>query len=68
MVKFELVRYEDVSGVSGTGVVAYGIEFEDGQCVLQWVNHRTIGIYSSLEQVEEIHGHDGRTRILTEDI
>jgi hypothetical protein len=60
---FKLVRDEDVSGVSGTGVVAEGVQFDDGQCVLWWPNFGTIGMYSSAGVLEAVHGHEGRTRI-----
>lgn len=33
---FELVRYRDPSGVSGTGVVAEGCLFTDGSVALRW--------------------------------
>ena len=61
---FRLERTEDVSGISGTGVVADGVVFPDGVAVLRW---RTAGastaIYDSVEDVERIHGHDGKTRL-----
>lgn len=34
--RFRLVRHEDVSGVSGTGVVAEGVLFSSGKAVLSW--------------------------------
>ena len=59
---FRLVRAEDVSGISGTGTVADGVVFPDGVAVLRW---RTAGgstaVYDSVEDVERIHGHDGKT-------
>jgi len=62
---FRLVRSEDVSGISGTGTVADGVVFPDGVAVLRW---RTAGgstaVYNSVEDVERIHGHDGRTRLV----
>jgi len=62
---FRLIRTEDVSGVSGTGIVADGVVFPDGVTVLRW---RTVGgstaIYDSVESVERIHGHDGSTRLV----
>jgi hypothetical protein len=60
---FSLVRTEDVSGVSGTGTVAHGVEFDDGQVVMQWNNTGSICIYKSAQQLEEVHGHEGRTKI-----
>lgn len=64
---FYLDRVEDVSGVSGHGVVAEGVEFSDGICVLRWLTATpSTGMYASLEDLERIHGHDGRTRIVIE--
>ena len=64
MRSFHLVCTEDVSGVSGIGVVAEGIQFSTGKCVLAWVTkHRSVGLYDSIEELEAIHGHDGRTSI-----
>jgi hypothetical protein len=37
MKRFRLVRDRDVSGVSGTGIVAEGTMFSDGTCVLRWL-------------------------------
>lgn len=63
MRRFQLRRGEDVSGVSGTGLVAFGVEFPDSQCVLWWPNEGTVGIYHNREAVMRIHGHQGRTTI-----
>ena len=64
MKTFHLNRLEDASGVSGTGIVAHGVEFQDGQCVLHWRDSGSIGIYASLKKIEEIHGHQGRTLVV----
>lgn len=59
---FQLVRREDVSGVSGTGVVAEGVQFHDGQCVMSWFGqHHTLEVSPSIESLEAIHGHGGKT-------
>lgn len=61
---FKLVRKEDVSGVSGTGEVAEGVEFHDGQVVMSWFGrHHTIEVAPSIETVIAIHGHEGRTEV-----
>lgn len=65
MRRFELHRREDVSGVSGTGVVAEGVEFKDGRVALRWFGeHRSTVLWDGIESVEVIHGHDGRTQIV----
>lgn len=63
---FELERSEDVSGVSGTGTVAEGIEFSDGTVALRWIvgEHRSTVIWPSMAAVEAVHGHDGRTSVV----
>ncbi|MGY0235570.1 hypothetical protein [Longispora urticae] len=63
---FGLYREEDPSGVSGTGLVAWGVQFWDGMTVTRWRGNLTgvsqVSIWESLDQVLRIHGHDGRTR------
>jgi hypothetical protein len=64
MRRFELHRDEDLTGISGTGVVAEGIEFQDLTCALRWLTeHRSTAIYASAEDIQAIHGHQGRTRL-----
>lgn len=61
---FRLHRVEDVSGVSGTGIVAVGVVFPSGRAVMEWLGPvRTTYIYDSIGDVELIHGHDGRTKV-----
>lgn len=62
MKRFYLLRREDETGVSGTGIVALGVQFPDGRCVMRWLtNPSSFGVYDSIEDVEKIHGHGGRT-------
>jgi hypothetical protein len=62
--RFNLIRHEDVSGVSGTGVVCEGVVFSDGRTVLRWLRAGgSTAVYDSVEQMEAIHGHDGRTSL-----
>jgi hypothetical protein len=64
MRRFRLVRDEDVSGVSGTGVVAIGVQLPTGRMVMEWLGrYHSIAIYASREELDEIHSHEGRTRI-----
>ncbi len=63
--RFNLQRNEDFSGVSGTGRVAEGVQFSDGSCVMRWKSElSSTAIYSSAEELETIHGHEGRTSIV----
>ena len=62
MRRFVLNRAKDVSGVSGTGVIADGVQFSDGQCVLHWRGRwHSTEILTSITEVTDIHGHDGAT-------
>lgn len=62
---FILQRDEDETGVSGTGVVAEGVEFSDGKVSIRWIvgEFRSTVVWDSIEAVEAIHGHGGKTRI-----
>ncbi|MHA1167239.1 MAG: hypothetical protein ACTSRU_05415 [Candidatus Hodarchaeales archaeon] len=61
---FVLNREEDVSGVSGTGIVASGVEFLDGRCVIQWRGEIcSIVIWENVEEMMKIVGHNGRTQL-----
>lgn len=62
--RFVLFRREDQSGVSGTGIVAEGVQFSTGRCVIVWLGqYPSIGIYDSIEALEKVHGHDGSTEM-----
>jgi hypothetical protein len=72
---FRVVRDEDVTGVSGTGVVAEGVEFWDGTVVVRWMElpkdnpnyqrgvRATTVVFPSIVAVKALHGHNGATRI-----
>jgi predicted heme/steroid binding protein len=67
MRRFTLERDEDVSGVSGTGTVAEGVEFTDGSVALVWNTgpHKSTVVWPrGIQSVEAIHGHDGKTRVV----
>lgn len=65
METFELDRHEDETGISGTGVVAQGVVFDDGTVALRWTTtHNSTAIYESMVAVEAIHGHKGKTTIV----
>jgi hypothetical protein len=67
MRRFELHRLEDETGISGTGVVAEGVEFSGGVVVLQWLTDWPTSVVfhdRGVESVEAIHGHNGKTRIV----
>jgi hypothetical protein len=64
MKRFMFKRTEDVSGVSGTGYVAEGIEFGDGSVAIRWVgDHPSTAVWDSIEDAIQIHGHGGKTTV-----
>lgn len=66
MKRFVLERSQDVSGISGTGTVAEGIEFTDGVCVLRWKTApvASTAIYDTVADLIAVHGHEGATQLV----
>ena len=68
MRRFYLSRRVDVTGTSGDGLVAEGIEFSDGTVVLRWLSGTpSTVIYHRLDDAIKVHGHDGQTVIVWRD-
>ncbi len=64
MRRFQLIRHKDISGVSGLGTVAEGVEFTDGHVAMRWMSDiASTVIYTSIVEVAIIHGHGGNTDI-----
>ena len=64
---FQLWRAEDVTGVSGVGIVAEGVEFSDGVVALRWRGKWPTSVVfhdKGIKSVEKIHGHDGKTTVV----
>jgi hypothetical protein len=68
--RFELWRHEDVTKVSGTGLVAEGAVFSDGVAVTHWltstsstVTWDTHSLDEAIETLERIHGHGGKSSL-----
>jgi hypothetical protein len=65
---FALVRDHDVTGVSGTGSVADGVQWPDGTVSVRWVGpHPSTVFWNSLDDALAVHGHGGHTRIVWDD-
>lgn len=65
--RFVLQRDEDVSGVSGTGAVADGVEFSSGVVALTWGGGWPTSVVfheRGIESVLHVHGHGGSTRLV----
>jgi hypothetical protein len=62
--RFVLVRKRDVTGISGTGIVAEGAVFTNGFSVLCWRREPyAVGMYQSLADLIAVHGHEGATQV-----
>ena len=71
--RFELHRDADVTGISGTGTVAEGVQFTDHTVALRWLKSRTARpdhvrpttvLHDDIDSVTVLHSHDGRTRVV----
>lgn len=62
---FVLNRTEDETGISGTGIVAEGIEFSNGKVVLCWIvgDSKSVSVWDCIEDAIAIHGHGGKTLV-----
>ncbi|GAA1673228.1 hypothetical protein GCM10009765_23190 [Fodinicola feengrottensis] len=64
---FFLWRTKDPSGVSGTGCVAWGVEWPDGHAATQWSGDRygiaQITEWERVQDILTIHGHGGATEL-----
>jgi hypothetical protein len=63
--RFNLVRHEDETGVSGTGIVAQGVQFSGGKVAMRWTTDTSsTTFFDSIKDVEAVHGHDGKTEVV----
>ncbi len=61
MRRFYLERKEDISGMSGTGKIAEGIEWSNGRVAIIWLSSSpSTGQYDSIAALENIHTHGGQ--------
>lgn len=65
---YALVRDDDVSGVSGEGLICEVARFSDGHAALHWVKSKypwTTPCPEGVDAIVEIHGHEGKTRLVS---
>lgn len=64
MKRFQFIRTDDETGISGTGLVAEGVVLTGGRTVVNWLTkYSTTSIYDNFADAEFLHGHDGKTRV-----
>ncbi len=63
--RFVFKRTTDVSGTSGTGIVAEGVQFTDGTVAVRWRSFISSHvIYPNAQAAEAIHSHGGATKMV----
>jgi hypothetical protein len=62
MKRFMLNRLVGDTGCTGTGIIAEGIIFSNGVCVITWVvGTCSVVVYDNLDDMVKVHGHGGKT-------
>lgn len=65
---FKLFRKRDVSGFTGTGIVAVGVRFPSGKCYVEFLGYPyTVRRYFNIETVIKVHGHQGSTVLIMDE-
>lgn len=60
--RFRLRRIRDISGVSGTGVVAFGTWYPNRLITVAWQSDiPTTTMFTTMDDVLAVHGHGGCT-------
>ena len=66
LTRFHVYRHDDIHGNTGCGVVAEGVIFTNGKCVLRWLHAvSSIATFESIADLLAIHGHSGKTVVIT---
>lgn len=64
MRRFLLFRHKDISGVSGTGIIACGVEYPDGAVAIRWQGkYPSTAAWPNIDGVLAVHGHGGATEV-----
>ena len=59
---FYLNRLTDINGLSGTGIVAIGSLYPNGEAHMLWVSFKSsFEMHKSIDALMDIHGHGGAT-------
>lgn len=58
---YALDRLNDVTGISGTGIIAFALVLEHGVLVFWDTGWQTMSWFPDMETVLDVHGHNGNT-------
>jgi hypothetical protein len=61
--RFKIVRSLDVTGISGLGEIAIGIQWPDQSCSLYWMKFGTTGSYKNIDQLKSIHCYNNNSLV-----
>lgn len=63
MRRFKLVRNEDVTGLTGIGIIAEGVTTTGGGAFLHWMTEHETFVYwpGGVDAILAVHGHSGAT-------
>jgi hypothetical protein len=65
MRRFVIIRSIDIKGISGTGVILYGVEwFPDGPVDVYWLGAKTTGQYPSMDVVRSTHCYNNNAHVV----
>jgi hypothetical protein len=69
--RFHARRYKDVTGVSGPGIPAEGVQFSDGWVVTHWLDQAPmyepkteVWHNPGVQPFEKVSGHGGATKVV----
>lgn len=63
--RFVIDRTADITGISGTGLILYGVEWTaGGPCDVYWIKAKTTGQYPSLQCIKDTHCYNNNARII----
>lgn len=61
---FVIIRETDNTGISGIGIVADGVQFKNGKCVLCWRGKiQTIVIHENIKSVMQLSCSHSKSKI-----
>jgi hypothetical protein len=63
MRRFVLARHEDITGLSGTGIIAEGVAWTGGPAFLHWLTDYEAFVQwpGGIDAILAVHGHQGAT-------
>lgn len=62
--RFQLIRHVDVTGASGTGLVADGVMWPDKTVTVRWRGDKPSTVnWGHIDHAMAIHGHGGATTV-----